>query len=451
MLDQLQQQLKVQRTRHRGSKLGNAAEHAARFLSAYKGIAEIMKGADSQFGPLAYGTLVVFLAVAVNKRYRERIIEETFQSLTDNFGHIEMIQFTHQSNKMQQLMCEAFIQSTEFLSYATNYWSLKSWQRRLKAITDPPQVKLEEKVRDLNVIYERINKERQFIDSQRAFLDNQILFAVHKMGNEESFKSDMQLQHTIAKEVERLRSRVDSSFDDPRLDQLQRYSSDLAVAFDNAKRFKHFDQELLYKQKSFERWLTENKSTLLLLYGESLHSDGDFCWLSECIKPWVDGLNAQSSPYAVYLCKKTIDEEQPRFSDILRSWICQLIQYRDLLIPGEWSQRLDNKTKNLSKSPSNIILLTDVLKHVLDGIGKVYLVLDRSDQIKGDTWVWLDHIVRLMQTADANIHVLLVAETTSGRLDTGGKLERAVFEKLEDALEDKLYHCKLDSEAFGPD
>lgn len=41
--------------------------HFSDFLESFSGIVEIVKAADQQYGGLAYGTLSVFLSVAVRK------------------------------------------------------------------------------------------------------------------------------------------------------------------------------------------------------------------------------------------------------------------------------------------------------------------------------------------------------------------------------------------------
>ena len=53
-----------------GKKTVVFANNFANFLQAYSGVVEIMKGADQQYGGLAYGTLSLLLIVSTRIQYR---------------------------------------------------------------------------------------------------------------------------------------------------------------------------------------------------------------------------------------------------------------------------------------------------------------------------------------------------------------------------------------------
>ena len=425
----------------KGKLLEDAATNFVKYLDAYPGLIEIIKGADKQYGGVAYGTLATFMAVAVNKRRKETVIADTLRTLTDKFDHIKAIKTIHQTETMRQLICEAFVESIDFMRYATDYWSMKRMKRIIKAITDPPNLMMDEKVKRVHDALIRINKERDVLDSQR-------LSEVQEKTNKTVKLLSKLQQQGLDANIRESQALVDASFSDPQM-ELPRYVQTLDDAFDNARRFNEFRLDVLQQHEPYLRWFSEKNSALLLLYGSTSHGDGEFSWLSHCLDPFVQMLHSQNQCYGVYLCKKSHNDQVVLIASILRSWICQLIQYRrESHTSDPWIRQLRTEANKFSGQPNNVDLLIDLLKYILTGMSKVYLIIDRVDRVKGSTWQWLQRIVQLMKSSQSTIYLLLIAEA-SGNLDFGQKFGPAIFEKLAESLDDQFYRCECDSQDYG--
>ena len=114
------------------------------FLQSYSGIVEVVKGADQQYGGLAYGTLSMFLIVrghlvfplkiaknrrqiAVNKSRQEAVIEDTMSTLRSNLPRMRASREIYPSSEVVFLVAEVYTEVMHFLRESVKYYQRSGW------------------------------------------------------------------------------------------------------------------------------------------------------------------------------------------------------------------------------------------------------------------------------------------------------------------------------------
>lgn len=94
------------------------------FLSNYQGIVEVIKGADQQYGGLAYGTLAALLAVPVNKDQHERVIEEALDEFSLAFPRLQNLEdiYPEESENFKLLVARIYVEVILFAQECTSYY-----------------------------------------------------------------------------------------------------------------------------------------------------------------------------------------------------------------------------------------------------------------------------------------------------------------------------------------
>ena len=116
-------------TRKAGVGTQKVLSNIGSFLQGFSGIAEIVKGADQQFGGLAYGTVSVFATVAVRKAEREDLIEEVLEELAHAFPRLNILEHIEPKDSIRALMIGAFEMTIQFCRRTTEYCTARSLQR----------------------------------------------------------------------------------------------------------------------------------------------------------------------------------------------------------------------------------------------------------------------------------------------------------------------------------
>ncbi len=120
----------------------NFAAHLSEFVTCYSGLIEIVKGADREYGGMAYGTMSLLLTVRChsrtrysilttsggkNKQRKEEKIEDTFRTLKAAVPRIESTMEVYPSEKLQALAAEVYADILHFLEGAITYYTKKGY------------------------------------------------------------------------------------------------------------------------------------------------------------------------------------------------------------------------------------------------------------------------------------------------------------------------------------
>ena len=117
----------------------NFATKFSGFLESYSGIVEVVKGADQQYGGLAYATLSLFLIVslhlnrslgllmrirqvAVNKSRHESVIEETMDNVHSSLPRMRAFKEIYPTKELEDLVAKVYIEVMQFLRQSIKYY-----------------------------------------------------------------------------------------------------------------------------------------------------------------------------------------------------------------------------------------------------------------------------------------------------------------------------------------
>ncbi|KAL8920303.1 MAG: hypothetical protein Q9172_004562 [Xanthocarpia lactea] len=92
------------------------------FLESYSGIVEVVRGADQQYGGLAYSTLSLFLIVAVNKSRHESVIEETMDNVHSSLPRMRAFKEIYPTKELEDLVAKVYIEVMQFLRQSIKYY-----------------------------------------------------------------------------------------------------------------------------------------------------------------------------------------------------------------------------------------------------------------------------------------------------------------------------------------
>jgi len=87
-----------------------------------------MKGADQQFGGLAYGTLSIFLAVPIHKDTYERDIEEALDEFGLSFPRLQNLEkiYFDESPALKGLIVRIYVEMVHFAQECIDYYCKSS-------------------------------------------------------------------------------------------------------------------------------------------------------------------------------------------------------------------------------------------------------------------------------------------------------------------------------------
>ncbi|KAL9639490.1 MAG: hypothetical protein Q9204_001065, partial [Flavoplaca sp. TL-2023a] len=108
-------------------------------LESYSSIVEVVKGADQQYGGLAYGTMSLFLIVsldlnrllgllmrvrqvAVNKSRHESVIEETMDHIHSSLPRMKAFKEIYPTKELGDLVANFYTEVMQFLRQSIKYF-----------------------------------------------------------------------------------------------------------------------------------------------------------------------------------------------------------------------------------------------------------------------------------------------------------------------------------------
>jgi hypothetical protein len=123
---------KTRRTEHAPRKMATWSQKwltsFAHFLTNYSGIVEIIKGADSSYGGLAYGVLSVLVAVPLHKSQHEMDVEEALNEFALAFPRLQNLKdiYPERSETLKRLVASVYAEVVRFARECVLYFEASS-------------------------------------------------------------------------------------------------------------------------------------------------------------------------------------------------------------------------------------------------------------------------------------------------------------------------------------
>ncbi|UJO13856.1 hypothetical protein CLAFUW4_03721 [Fulvia fulva] len=132
-MDQVNDHRKSKWWRRAGSTVQPGLSNVAEFFKKFAGLTEIIKGADQQFGGVAYGVLSAVLSVAVQKQLREDKIVEALAEITLTLPRLESLRSISPEPGLRQQIIRVFVRLISFSQETIEYYISRA--KRIKQIT----------------------------------------------------------------------------------------------------------------------------------------------------------------------------------------------------------------------------------------------------------------------------------------------------------------------------
>lgn len=408
----------------------------ADFLESFSGICEIVKGADQQYGGLAYGTLSVLLGVAVHKSQREEVIEDTLEELHFAFPRLQVLTDLQPSNKLQELIADVFALVITYLKEATEYYLYR--RQRLKDTFVPSKIK--------GKTLTRIRKQLAEIRKESDIL---MLQDIRKMRHtiEDMNRTLRSTQASVLAQgssadgtlLSNLRSLLGVRADSAHM-SFTDYSKLLTTAFNVRRAAIHVPYEtthsLLMENSSFAQWNRSEQSSILFVGGVNWHKQScrDLNWLSQGSLIVIDHHKTQGHKVIWFLCQTdwtVSSRKRCTLQEILAHLIYELVcLHQDRLrIRHDYIQATVGSDPWKNGSPEEILNLFSELFLVLlleFGAGAALtIVIDRLDRCRWNDeegqegWSMrfvLEMFLDMMEKAVSRLKVLVVVDTLAAQM-----------------------------------
>ncbi|KAL9035956.1 MAG: hypothetical protein Q9180_004576 [Flavoplaca navasiana] len=405
------------------------------FLESYSGIVEVVKGADQQYGGLAYGTMSLFLIVslhmnrslgllmrvrqvAVNKSRHESVIEETMDHIHTSLPRMRAFKEIYPTKELEDLVAKFYTEVMQFLRQSIKYYGRPGYRRDLNdtgcqtcthqilvrlwhVISHPPRMGLDV---DVAKIACKINevKEQSTIGLHQRVRDVQNQF------------SEIE-QHRIAENQIELRGLLMPGWTEQVHDsELASYQSLLTDEF-GADCIERTLSDLC-RREEYAQWRKHKQSCILRLSGLTSNNTG-LCWLSAIIPSLIKQLRGQRHQLIFFLVQQQywMEKEVP-MEKIVTNIIFQLLQ--------RWSEnvhdwKLFNEVHQQLKKHSlaeDLVSLCRVLVTVLAQFEETTIILDRIDRAK-QAPKFIKTLLQILSESYCVVRILLVTKPASTAID----------------------------------
>lgn len=276
------------------------ADQASSFLNVYSGIGEIVKGANSDFGGIAYGLTLLLVTLGKNKQLYEDLTTKAIETAENWLLRIQRLVKAHnekgedERRELQKLVDKVYDQTERILCFVIDYYSCSSCKRIWRAFGKPPQVHLQPlmdefqgTVADLMVEHEVLQAE----DSRRLCQE----------------LTDMNLRHSSQRHNDQVQTLTDLlNFGEAEVGDVQQMISHSQQTHSSRSKKATFGQKknsrvvkveqadlaLLESLPVFKDWWSSGTSGLLLLSGKDYKSYEVklSCWLSPLALDFYESL-----------------------------------------------------------------------------------------------------------------------------------------------------------------
>jgi hypothetical protein len=232
------------------------------------------------------------------------------------------------------------------------------------------------------------------------------------------------LQHWLQVEVQELETFV------------RDYDVRLANTFGHIRRLPPFDAEgQLFTSADFSAWRRDSKSSLILLQGKTVapdrtllswHSPATTRLVCDADKYLIDSKSPEPLIVVYYFCQVTeyFDDSPPQIHSactVISAVIYQLLKLRraqSLIRDDKRYAKLKHAIEDLSVRPAtkpaeNLSKLYSILAELLTylALKRVFIVFDRVDRIQGNVDNFLGPLLKLMETTECVLKVLITIRT----------------------------------------
>jgi len=281
------------------------------------------------------------------------------------------------------------------------------WQ----AISSPPQIGVAQ-------IAARILAELAEVKEERdTLLNKRVLDIQRSVERLDSRVTDVQL------DVQNIRNQKDQELlnelrpgllpdDFSHVQHLKDYRSQLQGAFDRPRRLHQVRLAELQERHEFSAWLESERTTLLLIGGQTKAELTPLCWLSPIAEQLIDFLYSRGEIAAYHFCKlATYMEEDVSMHTVLSRIVYQLLSQHPQLL-RKTARREDIMRKTSTERWTNKVTksVCELLVDLLGEFGPVFLILDRLDCCKMG-FSGLEMLLEMMQRAACTARILVIMET----------------------------------------
>ncbi|TVY38285.1 hypothetical protein LOCC1_G007041, partial [Lachnellula occidentalis] len=423
----------------------------SRFVGAYSGMVDIVRGAGGPYGEVAYQTLSILLIVVVNKSANDTKIKDLLDDIRKSFPILENWPQIYPTPTMRALVANAYEQVIEFSRaaayYLTNFWNTEAAlvHKILAEISSEAMFGLHGRSHNIEtqVVQSRqtmeqlqgqatsSNKKLKELQDDAKRMEDTIDRLQMTLKNQykkfETYKKDVKrtrAQQADEQELKKLQENLGVTFPSAETD-VDKTKHHLMKVFPNLPHYApqvpetaymQMSRELLQESPLYRNWLSSLESSMLFLSGrtaiEGRHFRGlGHCWLSPACIYIAEDLarsNANNHIIAFFSCRPELESRTVSTKHILASIVLQILQ-RHPRVLGEKEVQFHSAALN----GAMMELLGGVLACV-KGLGTTYIVLDRLDQCKGKLNVLMDELVLLVGYPGCDVKIAIVAETSVG-------------------------------------
>ncbi|KAI1409024.1 hypothetical protein F5Y13DRAFT_171034 [Hypoxylon sp. FL1857] len=343
--------------------------------------------------------LSVMILIAAKKKAREDILDETLKRLNWQVDKLQMSYDMHWDDALlKELVAGTYLSTYKFAVEASYYYLSPSWKRVLKAVVEPPEIKVKKAADDLEKVMHDvrvrcsilIQRRIEHIDAKVGQIESRLQVvethteSTHKLAEDSTRRFER-------KYLDALRSSVRHPGQSD--DRIERYRNEMIAVFN--PRLNYFASSLngcyplnvhhLRSTAAFQKWAGNTGSHLLLASGQTEDHQQKHCWLSSGLLEVHDECRRGGELVLLFCCRPDAygSRKRVKIEAILRDLAYQILAAHPELLRQESIQELlprdregrDNHLPSMDTDydPKRILL------KLLKGRGKTWIFIDRID------------------------------------------------------------------------
>ncbi|PLN85991.1 hypothetical protein BDW42DRAFT_201501 [Aspergillus taichungensis] len=378
------------RSRKAGAKVQRLASRVHDFMQVFSGVVEVIKGADSQAGPIAYGSFVLLLTVAKNKQMHEDLVSDALETFRRWLSRLRMVSLAEQRDEaLQKHILGIYIKIIDFAQQSIKYYCSLSARRFVRAVSRPPQLyakkyadEIKESIADLMqgllvLQHARIVEMGHTIQATNRHLsDRQAELHGNRVAK---VKKLFDVPSTVS--VEYMLQRSNGTFNG----MFARGKSKTGTVR-KAPPLEQASLSTVSQRPAYKGWANSESSNLLLLEGDNydLYDESRLCWLSPVTVEFYENIKEVEGVHAIFHCIDRTQRPESGVILMLKSIIIQLLE-QDIPLCAKQIDDIRDACKDPPLEPDKLIesmigiLETSLLNYSL---GKtVYVVLDGVEHL----------------------------------------------------------------------
>jgi hypothetical protein len=373
-----------------GAKVQKLASRILDFMQVFSGIVEVIKGVDSQAGPIAYGSFVLLLTIAKNKQMHEDFISDTLETFRCWLSRLEMISFAEQQDEtVQNHILEIYIKIIDFAQQSIRYYCSSSARRVFRAIYKPPQLYAKKHADEIKESIADLMQGLLVLQHARILEMSDTIQATNR------HLSDRQAElHEIRIAKVRKLFNVPSTLSVE--DMLQRSKGMFNGMFarskpktGNGRRASPLEQislNTVSQRPAYKEWVKSESSSLLLLEGDNydLYDERRLCWLSPVTIEFYEYIKGFEGIRVLFHCIDKTQQPESGVILMLKSIIIQLLE-QDIQLCAKRIDDICDACKDPPPEPDELIdSMFQILETSLQEISlgqTVYMVLDGVEHL----------------------------------------------------------------------